>query len=295
MSQSDTRVLVLGATGMLGHEACRVLAEHYEEVHATARDTERARRLGVTAELHSFDATRPEGIEALLDRVRPAVLLNCIGIVKQLEAASLPIPSIEINSLFPHRLAACCAASAVRLIHVSTDCVFSGRLEPPGRYTELDVPDPVDLYGRSKLLGELSSDEGLTLRTSIIGWELERATGLLEWLASQAGRPIRGFANAWFSGLTTRALSALVAQLIAEHPELTGLHHVSAAPISKLDLVSRLNDVLGLNCEIESVDEPRINRALDATRFRDATGLSIPSWQAMLAEYTREGGRVETR
>ena len=294
MSQSDTRVLVLGATGMLGHEACRVLDEHYE-VHATARDTERARRLGVTAELHGFDAERPEEIEPLLDRVRPAVLLNCIGIVKQLEAAALPIPSIEINSLLPHRLAASCAASAVRLIHVSTDCVFSGRLEPPGSYTELDVPDPVDLYGRSKLLGELSGDEGLTLRTSIIGWELERATGLLEWLASQAGRPIRGFANAWFSGLTTRALSALIAELIAGHPELTGLYHVSAAPISKLDLVSRLNDALGLDCELEPVDEPRINRALDSTRFREATGLSIPSWQAMLAEYTREGSRVETR
>jgi dTDP-4-dehydrorhamnose reductase len=294
MGQSDSRILVLGATGMLGHVACGVLAERFD-VSATARDTARAERLGLGVELHPFDAGRPEELPELLDRSRPGVVLNCIGIVKQLKAAAEAVPSIEINSLLPHRVAEACRPRGIRLIHVSTDCVFSGRLEPPGAYTEVDVPDPVDLYGRSKLLGELPHPDGLTLRTSIIGWELERASGLLEWLVSQAGRTIRGFANAWFSGLTTRTLSGLIADIVADEPELTGLYQVSSEPISKLDLVTRLNDILELGCEIESADEPRVNRVLDSTRFRERTGLAIPSWTTMLEEYKREGARAESR
>jgi dTDP-4-dehydrorhamnose reductase len=294
MGQSDTRILVLGATGMLGHVACGVLAEHFDLL-ATARDTARAQRLGLDVELHSFDAGRAQQLPALLDLSQPDVVLNCIGIVKQLEAAAQPVPSIEINSLLPHRVAEACRQRSIRLIHVSTDCVFSGRLEPPGAYTELDVPDPVDLYGRSKLLGELSYEEGLTLRTSIIGRELERASGLLAWLESQAGRAIRGFANAWFSGLTTRALSELIAEIVVGEPKLTGVFQVSSEPISKLDLVSRLNDILELGCEIEPVEEPRVNRVLDSTRFRERTGLAIPSWDTMLADYKREGVGAKSR
>jgi dTDP-4-dehydrorhamnose reductase len=287
MSDAEPRVLVLGATGMLGHEALRVLGGDFH-VEGTARDPDAARALGIEAPLHRLDAASADDLDAALDAASPDVAVNCIGIVKQLEAASLPVPSITVNSLFPHQLAAACAARGIRTIHVSTDCVFDGELPPPAAYREDDLPDARDLYGRSKLLGEVDAP-ALTLRTSIIGPELERASGLLAWLVSQAGSEIRGFANAYFSGLTTTALAGVIGRAIRDAPELAGLYHVSSEPISKLDLVTALDRALGLGCTIVSADEPRINRALDSTRFRAATGIEIPSWEEMIASYAKEG------
>ena len=283
---STPRALVLGATGMLGHVLLESLADDYE-VHGTVRDAERARRLGLPGELHPFEAFAPEGLGPLLADVRPALVVNAIGLVKQLEDASRPLPAITLNALFPHQLATACGEAGARLVHVSTDCVFSGALQPPRAYTEEDVPDARDVYGRTKLLGEVSEPGALTLRTSIIGWELERATGLLEWFAAQNGRSVNGFTRAIFSGLTTRALGRVIAAVARDHPDLSGLYQVSADPISKYDLLVRLRDALGMSTEIEPVDEPAINRALDSSRFRAATGLEIPSWPAMIDEYAQ--------
>jgi dTDP-4-dehydrorhamnose reductase len=268
---------------MLGHEVVRGLSDRME-VHATVRDPVAARRHGLEGELHAFDATRPETLAGVLEGIRPAAVVNCIGLVKQLEEATRPASAITLNALFPHQVAAACAEQRTRLIHVSTDCVFSGELEAPLRYTEDDTPDARDLYGLSKLLGEVNARGALTIRTSIIGWELERASGLLEWLVSQAGKPVRGFAGAIFSGLTTRALTAVIEELLVEH----GLYHVASEPISKYDLLVALDDALELGCTIERVDEPRINRALDPSRFHEATAIEIPSWREMIASYPRE-------
>jgi dTDP-4-dehydrorhamnose reductase len=287
MTGGPQRILVLGGTGMLGHEAVPVLAEDFE-VHAAVRDPAAAARHELPARLHAFDASRPELLPELLEQSGAEVAVNCIGVVKQLEAASRPVPAITINSLFPHQLAGACAQRGVRLLHPSTDCVFSGELPAPERYTELHPPDARDLYGRSKLLGEVTEGDSLTLRTSIIGWELERASGLLEWAASQAGGDVRGFAGAVFSGLTTRALSRVFAELIREHPDLSGLYHVASEPITKYDLLTALNEALDLRLSIERVEEPGVNRALDPSRFSSETGIEIPSWPAMIAEYAKE-------
>jgi len=272
---------------MLGHEVVRGLSNRFE-VHATVRDVESARRHGILCELHAFDASRPEALATLLDDVRPAAVLNCIGLVKQLEEASRPASAIALNALFPHQAAAAAAEHGARMIHVSTDCVFSGELAPPGRYGEDDTPDARDLYGLSKLLGEVHAPGALTIRTSIIGWELERASGLLEWLVSQAGKPVRGFAEAYFSGLTTRALAAVIEELLAEHPNLDGLYHVASEPISKYQLVVALNEALALGCQVERSDEPRINRSLDPSRFHQATAIEVPTWPEMIAAYPME-------
>ncbi len=272
---------------MLGHEVVRGLSDRFE-VHATVRDLDVARRHGVGGELHAFDAREPEALDGLLDSVRPAAVVNCVGLVKQLEEASRPASAIALNSLFPHQVAAAAAERGARLIHVSTDCVFSGELEAPRRYTEEHTADARDLYGLSKLLGEVNAPGALTIRTSIIGWELERASGLLEWLVSEAGKPVRGFAGALFSGLTTRALTGVIEELLVEHRSLDGLYHVASEPISKFDLLVALDEALGLGCSIERVDEPRINRALDPSRFQEATAIEIPSWESMIASYPSE-------
>lgn len=277
------RVLILGASGMLGHKLWQVLSER-TDAYATLRTSDhRAARLGlldpartvldVTA--HSF-----ETIERAVASVQPQVVVNCIGIVKQVREAHDPIASISINSLFPHRLAELCRAADARLIHVSTDCVFSGRT---GLYDESDIPDPVDLYGRSKLLGEVAYDGGLTVRTSIIGRELTGASGLLEWFLGQPTE-VRGFRRAIFSGLSTQALARMIASIIIDHPELSGLRHVASTPISKFDLLCLLKNAYRLSVEIVPDDEITCDRSLDGTRFEQETGLQSPSWPEMVAE-----------
>lgn len=277
------RVLILGGTGMLGHEAIARFSRAYE-VHASVRDPELAARYELPATLHPFDAFEPERLSDLLATVEPAVVLNCIGIVKQLEDASRPLPAIALNSLFPHQVAAVCEDKGCRLIHVSTDCVFAGALPLGQAYTEDDVPDARDLYGLTKLLGEVA-EPFLTVRTSIIGWELSRASGLLAWFASQEGKEVLGYRNAVFSGLTTRALSDLLVEVAQSFPQLAGVYHVAAESINKFDLLEMIRERLDLDCTIRPVDEPVINRALDPSRFRAATGLEAPSWTAMLDDY----------
>jgi dTDP-4-dehydrorhamnose reductase len=274
---------------MLGHRVAAAFADSHD-VHATVRDVDAARRLGVRADLHPLDIHAVESgdaLGALLGQVGPDVVVNCIGIVKQVEDAKRPIPSIRINALFPHELAEACAPDGTRMIHVSTDCVFSGARAYPAAYDEADRPDAEDLYGRTKALGEVGAP-ALTLRTSIIGPELHGSSGLLEWFRTQEGLEVPGFRNAWFSGLTTDAFADVIVELVHAHPGLAGIHHVSSEPISKYDLLVRLREALDVDCSIVAVDEPRINRVLDSSRFRRRTGISIPSWDDMLSRYRRE-------
>jgi dTDP-4-dehydrorhamnose reductase len=279
---SDPRILVLGATGMLGHKLWQVLSPRFDtQVTVRADDVSGLdglldpgrTRTGVSAE--RFDT-----VERAVSETRPDVVVNCIGVVKQAAAARDPIPSITINSLFPHRLAATCDAHGARLIHISTDCVFSGAT---GGYVETDNPDPVDLYGRSKLLGEATGAGCLTVRTSIIGRELSGSQGLLEWFLG-ASESVRGFRRAIFSGLTTPALAGVLASLISDHPGLTGLWHVAAEPINKYDLLCLLRDAYGRQVEIAADDALAIDRSLDGTRFERETGIRAGLWPEMVSE-----------
>ncbi len=284
---SASRILVVGASGMLGHEAIRVLAPDLE-VWGACRNPQDLPDLGVPVRrmLGGLDASRAESAYTLLDRVRPALVVNAAGIVKQLETAKAAIPSISVNSLWPHVLAEACAAHGARMVHVSTDCVFSGAR---GRYVEADVPDAPDLYGRSKLLGEVADkDHVVTLRTSIIGWQLGEPTGLVAWFAAHRHERLRGFTRAVFSGLTTRALTEAIRDTILPDVTLSGLWHVSADPIDKHTLLTRLAAYLRWDVGIDPVDEPVIDRSLDSTRFQERTGWIPPSWDEMLEELAGE-------
>jgi dTDP-4-dehydrorhamnose reductase len=217
--------------------------------------------------------------------VKPTVVVNCIGIIKQRAAVKDALTSIMINALFPHRLARVCQMSGTRLIHMSTDCVFSGR---KGNYLESDVADAEDLYGRTKLLGEVSYDGCLTLRTSIIGRELETAYGLLEWFLAQQGQSVGGYKWAIFSGLTTQVLAEIMAQIITDHQNMQGIWHVAAEPINKLDLLSLIKQVYGLNIRIEPDEKVVIDRSLNADKFRQATGYVPPAWPEMIEQMSQD-------
>jgi len=278
---SASRILVVGASGMLGHEAIRVLAPDFE-VWGACRDPRVLPDLGVPTKrmLAGLDATDSHAAYALIQRVRPDLVLNAVGIVKQRADAKAAIPSIQVNSLWPHVLAHACAANDARMVHVSTDCVFSGSR---GGYVETDVPDAFDLYGRSKLLGEVTDRENtVTLRTSIIGWQLGEPTGLVGWFAAHRNEELKGFTKAVFSGLTTQALTEVIRDIVMQDASLSGLWHVSAEPIDKYTLLTKLAEYAGWDVDITPSEELVIDRSLDSSRFRERTGWVAKSWDEML-------------
>ena len=277
-------VLVLGANGMLGHRLIQLLSHRFNvtgTVRGHARTYSGHHVLSQSALLGNVQAENFDSVVNALAIAQPAAVINCVGIVKQLPEAQDALLTIAINALFPHQLAQLCRAAGARLIHISTDCVFSGRR---GNYSESDVADAEDLYGRTKLLGEVSYDGCLTLRTSMIGRELGPSHGLVEWFLSQEGKAIHGYTRALFSGFTTHALAEIIAQIITNHPDMQGVWHAASEPISKFDLLSLVKEIYGLNIRIEPDDTVETDRSLNADRFRRATGLAPPSWPDMVQE-----------
>jgi dTDP-4-dehydrorhamnose reductase len=224
------------------------------------------------------DAENPDALAGTLRDLRPDVVVNCIGVVKQLASAKDPLVAIPVNSVLPHRVARFCDLLGARLIHVSTDCVFSGRR---GNYRESDAPDAEDLYGRTKLLGEVDYPNAVTLRTSIIGRELSTRNGLVEWFLSEKGA-VKGFSKAIFSGLTTDELTRVILEFVLDRPALRGTYHVSAEPIDKYRLLNIVKEAYGATTEIVLDEEVTIDRSLDSSRFRDATGYRPPAWSEMI-------------
>lgn len=283
------RILILGGDGMLGHRLLRQLGTQHE-VRATLRQdlTQYSNPMLLRRNIFydNVDVRNSDRVAAVISDFRPDAVVNAVGIVKQRDAASQSIPSIEINALFPHKLHALCRAAGIRLVHMSTDCVFSGRR---GNYAENDLPDAEDIYGRSKLLGELAEAPGITLRTSIIGRELSRKTGLLEWFLAQRS-PIKGYRNAIFSGLTTLEMSRIIERVLLHTPAPCGIYHVSSAPISKYDLLSLIRDKLGLTVEILPDDDFKCDRSLDSARFRQCFNYQPPSWDAMIEQLANDTG-----
>ena len=236
--------------------------------------------------LGGLDATDPDSAHELIDNVRPDFVINAVGIVKQRADARAAVPSIAVNSLWPHILADACGRGEARMVHVSTDCVFSGAR---GGYVETDVPDAFDLYGRSKLLGEVTDrDNVITLRTSIIGWQIGEPTGLVAWFAAHRDEALKGFTRAVFSGLTTQALTEAIRDAVLPDTGLSGLWHISVDPIDKYTLLTKLAEKLGWDVDITPSEEVVINRSLDSTRFRERTGWKPQSWDRMLDQLARE-------
>lgn len=282
-----TRILVLGGGGMLGHKLCQLLPAHGFAVTATLRSAKNLQSLypGVYDAVDlvtNLDVLDQGALERVLDRAGPDVVVNCVGIVKQLAAAEDRYLSVAINALLPHQLARWCAAADRRLIHISTDCVFDGSR---GRYLEEDASDARDLYGKSKFLGETSDIEtaAITLRTSIIGRELgETSHGLLEWFLAQQGSKVKGFARAIYSGLTTHELAKVIALLSRNNVALHGVYHVAGPSISKYELLQLIKRVYDLDIEISRDVEFCCDRSLIADRFSAATGYSPPGWEQMI-------------
>lgn len=261
----------------------RVLSDGgVNEVYGTLRSEGNRRHFQPAANLKfvsGVDAENPDSLAGVVAQVRPQAVINCIGLIKQLAAADDPLAALPINSILPHRLARLCDLSNARLVHVSTDCVFSGL---KGMYTEEDKPDAVDLYGRSKLLGEVDYPHAITLRTSIIGHELGSSHGLVEWFLAQQGS-VQGYNKAIFSGLPTCELARVIRDIVLPRPDLSGLYHVAAQPISKYDLLKLINQHYAKGLAIHPSDRVAIDRSLCGSRFEAETGYQAPSWSDLVA------------
>jgi dTDP-4-dehydrorhamnose reductase len=279
-----SRIIVFGANGAIGHTVLRVMAaEPTHEVIGVVRSESAARSLnGIsTARIVSGgNVENPDVLVALFESLRPDVVVNGIGLVKQFAQSEDPLVALPINSIFPHRLAQLCSLAGARLVHISTDCVFSGA---KGGYREEDVPDARDLYGRSKLLGEVDYRHAVTLRTSTIGHELNSAHGLIGWFLAQQGN-VKGYTRAIFSGLPTCELARVIRDLVLPHAGLHGLYHVASHPISKYDLLHMVNHEYEKGLKIEPDDHLKIDRSLNASRFLEATGYIAPDWPYLIAQ-----------
>jgi dTDP-4-dehydrorhamnose reductase len=288
---SVTKIMVLGGAGMLGHKMFQVLRERSADVFCTVREHEleapldRVELLQGRDVLQGVDVTDFWALDAILSAFRPEYVINCVGIIKQRAEAVSPIPSITLNSLLPHKLAQMATQWGGRVIHFSTDCVFSGKR---GEYTEEDHSDAEDLYGKTKFLGEVAVANALTLRTSIIGRELTEHRSLLDWFLAQNKKTIRGYRRVIYSGVTTNYLAELVASIIQEHSGLHGLYQVASEPISKYDLLRLLREAYQLDVHIEPDDLEVSDRSMRCDRLREVIGYKCPPWPALARQLAED-------
>lgn len=286
------KVMVLGTNGMLGSMLVRRWSEEpsfllFGAVRRAVAPELAGKLRGVLGGLDAMAFCKAEQ-DRLADFIRQndiAVLVNCVGVIKQRAGGQDPVETTTVNALFPHQLAQICSETGTRLIHLSTDCVFSG---DKGQYGETDTPDAQDFYGRSKALGEVGAPH-LTLRTSIIGPELSsgEGLGLLAWLLRQKGPTVPGYSRAVFSGVTTLTLADLMANIILNQPDMTGLFHVASKPIDKFTLLSKINRIFGLGLKVVGDSALRIDRSLDASKIKGYMGYTPPDWADQLTALAR--------
>lgn len=282
-NKSKDCILILGGSGMLGHKLWSIFKEQFNTFVTLRNPFEQYRDLNFFDPHRTFsniNLRNSECLQPILEEIKPHIIINCVGIVKQLPDAKDPVTSIIINSLLPHELEKMAQRFGSKLIHISTDCIFEGG---KGNYSEEEPARADDLYGLTKLLGEVSEPPTLTLRTSIIGREMLRHTGLLEWFLHCPPREkVYGYTNAIFSGFTTPVLANILAWIIQKHSYLTGIYHLSSHPISKFDLLKKLQKAFQLDIEVVRHDDFRCNRSLNGERFNQATGYVPPSWDEMI-------------
>jgi dTDP-4-dehydrorhamnose reductase len=282
MNKKPCRVLIIGASGMLGNAALRFFSQ-YEDFETFGTVRAEQKKFLLPPHLHTkiisnIEIENTDSLKDLFFKTNPDIVINCIGIVKQLSQSSDALVAIPVNSLLPHRLASLCQIINARLIHISTDCVFSGA---KGMYVESDFPDANDLYGRSKYLGETDYPHAITLRTSMVGHELDGSHSLLGWFLRQQG-DVKGYSNAIFSGLPTVEICQIIRDFIIPRPDLQGVYHVSSDPINKFEFLSLVAKVYRKDISIKEDRSLVIDRSLDSTLFRISTGYHPQSWPELI-------------
>jgi len=287
MQQNKYSVLVLGVSGMLGHKVFEVLSkEKILDVWGTVTKLEKYESI-IPSEYHkkiksNVYADDINSVEKVIKEIQPREIINCIGVIKQNKKSHDVAQMIVLNALFPQQLAALADKYSARVITIATDCVFDGT--KVGKYQESDLPTAHDAYGMTKYLGELHEGKHITLRTSIIGHELDSNLSLLDWFLNAPGETLKGYTKAIFSGLTTLELARFLVKYILGNDKYKGLYHLSVNAISKHDLLGIIARVYKKNVRLEEDESIDINRALDSTRLRKETGYKVPEWEDLITQ-----------
>jgi dTDP-4-dehydrorhamnose reductase len=287
------KILILGGSGMLGHCLWINLSKDHETwvtVRGNGSEIPDIREFPRQYIRPMVDALNFDQIIRAMASIQPDLVINCIGLIKQQgHLARDPLFSISLNAMLPHRISMTCRTAKIRMIHISTDCVFSGK---KGNYLESDQSDAEDLYGRTKFLGEVAYPHCITLRSSIIGRELKNHLGLIDWFLAQTGT-IHGYKRAIYSGFTTDEFSRIIRDYVIPNSSLSGVYHISSNPISKYDLLQLTKQAYQKEIEILPDEEFFCDRSMDSTRFRQITGYQPPLWNDMVEEMVRNSSLYE--
>jgi len=287
------KVLILGSAGMLGHKLYQVLIKEFDVAGTIRGNYDSISRYGFFRKpdiIPDVNAQNITTIEEAIEKTKPAVVINCIGILKSPKETQDRLTNIWINALFPQQLYRMCREKNIRLIHMSTDCIFSGT---KGNYKETDTPDAGDVYGKTKYLGEITEEGALTIRTSIIGRELTTSDNLVEWFLSNHGKKVNGYTNAIFSGFPTICFAPIIANIIAREQKLCGLYHISSKPISKYQLLALIRKKMKLNIDIEEYPHYCCDRSLDSSLYQNNTGFKPPAWEDMTDEFVLDAQQYQ--
>ncbi len=273
------RVLILGANGLIGSTLYKSLRKKNDlNVFGTVRDSDFG---GDTSIRYKIDFLDIEESFNTVSEIAPSIVINCIGVTKHSVHFSKIGEVSFLNSLLPHLLSDFSRTKNFKLIHISSDCVFDGKR---GNYSELDLPDSTDFYGKSKFLGELvDCNSNITIRTSTIGHEKNTQYGLLEWFLSQ-DTLCQGFSNAFFSGLTTIELADILYKYFIFNDSISGLYNLAGPKISKFDLLKIVARVYEKDIEIKQDQTFCIDRSLNANKFNNKFGYVVKDWDSMIME-----------
>jgi len=283
------RIIILGGTGMLGHQLWKYLPSCFPDTFVTIRNGRADYGHDCLYQsdrvIENMDVSDLNVVTVVLKAIQPKVILNCIALTPRREVPDNPIPSIFLNALLPHHLAKVAGDIGARVIHFSTDCVFDG---VAGNYKDNSPTNAADLYGRTKALGEITADHVLTLRSSFIGRELRDGSELLDWFLAQQGE-VKGFKNAIYTGFTTLEISRVIEHLLRRYPDASGLYNVSSDPISKYDLLKLIAEKMRPGMKVLPEEQFRCDRSLDSTRFRKEFDYTPPNWGTMVEELSQKG------
>lgn len=271
------KILILGVNGLLGNRVFLNLSKNKKlNIYGLARKKSLNKSFSAKKIIYGVDVSDFKKLRNTIKLLKPDVILNCVGVINKKIKSIKEAKVIKINSLLPHYLDNLSAQFKFKLIHISTDCIFKGN---KNFYNENSLSDVDNLYGLSKSAGEINNNRSLTIRTSIIGHELNSQNGLVDWFLSQ--KTVFGFANVIYSGMTTNELSKIIENCILRY-NLRGLYQVSSAPISKFDLLKLINNIYNSNINIKKNISIKKKLVLKSDRFKKETKYRVSSWEKQI-------------
>ena len=269
---------------MIGHKIAQVL-QLKNEVIGTSRKKISHRVLGINkTKIFYKDFVIDDNLN-FISEIMPDIIINCVGVTtRRINNKNINHLSF-INSILPKLINDWSIENSKKMIHMSTDCVFSGI---KGDYLDDAIPDADDSYGSSKAKGEIKNNKTLTLRSSMIGREIYNHTELFEWLLKNKKGKIEGYDNVIYSGITTIRMAKIIDFILSNNLDLSGIYNIGSIAISKYELLKMFNNAFDLQIDIKKITQIKSNKVLISKKFTEITGLKTPNWNDLISEFKED-------